>query len=57
MILHEYKWTTADWDDTLPATLEKLEDEGWEIFTVTSMGGSEYCWIVYRREVTRRNAR
>lgn len=47
---HEWDWSTAGYD-TLPETLRDLEDQGWEIFAVCPIGGSEFCRIVYRREL------
>lgn len=46
---YEWAYTASAWIN-VPANLEKLEKEGWEVFSVCALGGSDYCHIVHRRE-------
>ena len=50
MTNYKYSWSTANWD-TLPESLANLEREGWEIFTVCPLSGSQFCKIVYRCKI------
>ena len=45
---HKYTWFTSDWN-SIPKTLQELEEDGWEIFTVAPVGGSDYCHVVCRK--------
>lgn len=46
----KYNWfcVTHTWDVLLPR-LEDLDAEGFEVFAICPMGGSDYVQVVYRK--------
>lgn len=51
MAKYQWTWCTGEWD-TLPQELRRIEDSGWEIFSIVEIGEmGRFVKIISRRKL------